>query len=936
MKQFLTLAFAGSIISSVPGQVPFPCTRIQGGPYSSGVHTVYNSECVTSPGVIPVITLFDQQAQVEFKSGKSIKMLPGFRAGNFTTGHFLAHIEEPAVNAFIYSPANYDPINNPILKYSKFEIGIELPQSIQDQINDFIGGNAGINPYDPDQIKIQVDFQHQLTGNIYTRYGFYYQDVTASGNGWTINTNTLHPFRVRFAPPLDGFWYATIKLIVNNNQVGNPYVANFLASPSNEKGHLLVGTYKKTLKYENRESFFAIGRNVAFAEEDPWESCTSTPQKFNEQRSYISSIASNGGNFVRVRMDPWSNAIEWGTTQCGNYQNRQDHAWELDNTLTLCETDNMKMMLCLQGDAELSTFFEWDSNDNLHSINWGATGQGNPPNVIAQNPYYHLLGGPSVNPSPMLFLTDQSAKQYFKQRLFYINARWGYSTSIALWELMNETDNIGRYGIGPTQTLYNSTTVQQAVKDWHCEMSTYLSSFYPAHLTTTGYTGGGPKQFDQSSLCPVLSVLSGNSYRDDITMNSDARFHFKNSKFYYNYFNPSPPLNPYYSPKPFIFGEIGLDNGCFTCQDNDFHNATWATAFMGHMGSGLHWWDWENQSINHNANFLPLKIFISNIDFEATNYYSHVNVSHNIAQDKRIEIFWLADNAGRQGYGWIHNESVYWKNSSESCTLSVCDAVTTQPGTPYVIYEQLNNPKVEITGLNVLRYYDFDFYSTRQTGQYIGSHGNELANLAGTVKFRYKLTTVPDYTYNEYPDVAFRYRINGTNRITGDTVWLPNDTNLYVANPFPFSPGLGDTETYSLLWNFGFGAVSEDPNPEILFPGPGLYTVSLQLTDSFDHSTWIFQNFVFLDTAGYGSGRFQALPETLAPHFYPNPCRDYLFFLTAGYDYYELYSTTGELLISSKCDFEVTYIDLRQFSSSIYLLRLINERKIETLKILKE
>ncbi|MCC7303767.1 MAG: hypothetical protein IT233_14090 [Bacteroidia bacterium] len=110
MRQIFTLMLAGAAVYCAQSQVPFPCTHTQGGPYSSGTHTLYNSECVISPGVIPVPTVFDQQANVDFKSGKNIKLLPGFKAGNFSTGHFIAHIEEPALNALIYSPANYIPL----------------------------------------------------------------------------------------------------------------------------------------------------------------------------------------------------------------------------------------------------------------------------------------------------------------------------------------------------------------------------------------------------------------------------------------------------------------------------------------------------------------------------------------------------------------------------------------------------------------------------------------------------------------------------------------------------------------------------------------------------------------------------------------------------------------------------------------------------------
>lgn len=36
------------------------------------------------------------------------------------------------------------------------------------------------------------------------------------------------------------------------------------------------------------------------------------------------------------------------------------------------------------------------------------------------------------------FFTDKRAKAFFKQRLAYLAARWGYSPSVFAWEFFNE------------------------------------------------------------------------------------------------------------------------------------------------------------------------------------------------------------------------------------------------------------------------------------------------------------------------------------------------------------------------------------------------------------------------------------------------------------------------------------------------------------------
>ena len=46
-----------------------------------------------------------------------------------------------------------------------------------------------------------------------------------------------------------------------------------------------------------------------------------------------------------------------------------------------------------------------------------------------------------VNSSEEFFASSE-ARTWYKNRLRYIVARWGYSPSIAMWEFFNEVDNV--------------------------------------------------------------------------------------------------------------------------------------------------------------------------------------------------------------------------------------------------------------------------------------------------------------------------------------------------------------------------------------------------------------------------------------------------------------------------------------------------------------
>ncbi len=122
---------------------------------------------------------------------------------------------------------------------------------------------------------------------------------------------------------------------------------------------------------------------------------------------------------------------------------------------------------------------------------------------LYSSPYYFLLGGTTSDAEPKVdlihFFDSSLAQKYFKKELFYIEARWGYSPNIAVWNLANEADQLGlddsigteyttnlpATGLGFTPDSANS--FQKALSKWTDTMSTYLHSFYPPHLTSISH-----------------------------------------------------------------------------------------------------------------------------------------------------------------------------------------------------------------------------------------------------------------------------------------------------------------------------------------------------------------------------------------------------------------------------------------------------------------
>ncbi len=286
------------------------------------------------------------------------------------------------------------------------------------------------------------------------------------------------------------------------------------------------------------------------------------------------------------------------------------------------------MQLCLENDIGLSykkTYY-WDYIWN------------NSVNSMLSCPYYFLLGN---DPDVIDFFSSTLAQNYFKKRLFYIEARWGYSSNLAIWELINETDALG-YGYhnttDPAQNEYLTTPAfQVAVTHWEQNMYDYLNTFYPKHPVTTGYAGG-PGSSDNSP-----SFL-------DILENHDYNFAPQQEENYIRLSRPSDAFGTLVNSKPFLFGELGGYEGVDDYEDCSFHNSIWATSFIG-AGTGLYFADWNQGGLYpqpHRNNFNAIATFLNPIafednDFTGPEYYSSGGVNYYFQIDLHTgsEIGWF-------------------------------------------------------------------------------------------------------------------------------------------------------------------------------------------------------------------------------------------------------------------------------------------------------
>ncbi len=675
-----------------------------------------------------------------YTSSTSITLKKGFLAASCTGGSFTASIASPVL--IHPDPARY--LNDVNETYAMFEFGLNIPSSLENQINTYLSNPiypqpaGSVNPYDPQQILVSAVFISP-SNNTYNRYGFFYEDVQentdAAPQPWVV-TPSSYPFRIRFAPPVVGTWTVTISMSLPS-QPGSPQIMlftgqfNVAADNVANSGNIIVGNYWH-FKFDNKRSpggpgFYPVGQDVAWPDENkdnPPDICTwnsepneAGPDEFNLQRGYISDMAIHNGNFTRILPNnQFGYEIECGepTTPTFGYtvtpvtntspmpnNYRQEQAYELDKTLNQCEREGIYVLMQNFNDED---FTMWNGYAPPDQSNFGFNWQS------GSEPYYNFLfnkyNGASNSDLVGDFFTDAQAIQFVKNRIFYQIARWGYSTNIFGWELMGETDEIGQEQIsGNNTTVYaqNPNSFMVHLSQWENTMITYLHSFYPNHIVTTGYAGG-PSGWGVHSGAPGFD-------------GSPNMVDFLDSHCYYDYYLPSNPPDGGYDDqmpiyfgyeygevsmrnnlnnKPYLFGETGLADATdvYYVSADPFSFYLWAGCFAS-SGVGLNWWDWQQNHpiapIEQRTDFNGIGNFMMNIDFE-NNAFAIIPQFQSIpfATGEACDYYSLVDANAVYNFnlnysnidfeiGWIHNTTENWTNTIENSSQDPNPCLTCPP-----------------------------------------------------------------------------------------------------------------------------------------------------------------------------------------------------------------------------------------------------------------
>lgn len=354
---------------------------------------------------------------------------------------------------------------------------------------------------------------------------------------------TASVWKARFTPQEAGKYVYHFRVQNKTGSVESEADA-FIAGASLKPGFLHKNSLW-TFKFDNGQLFRGIGENVG------WESRAFENPKWTYDY-LLPTLSKNGANFFRTWMCYWNMPLEWQkVNSTKRYSNTTEYfnpgaIKRMDELVNLTDSLHLYFMLTMDWHGHLMEGGGWKNS-----------------------PYNVVNGGPAKTPTE--FFTLRSARDKYKNKLRYVVARWGYSTSIAAFEFFNEVDNAAFNGADSILIPH------AAITQWHDEMSRYLKDIDPyRHMVTTSV-----------------------SHRDIMGMNSIAYIDF-NQKHIYKHTEKIPAIYPDYIQtfgKPYVVGEFGFrweddDPKYGKDEDYDYRRGLWYGLFSPTPLLPMTWW-WE-------------------------------------------------------------------------------------------------------------------------------------------------------------------------------------------------------------------------------------------------------------------------------------------------------------------------------------------------------
>jgi Domain of unknown function (DUF5060) len=422
-----------------------------------------------------------------------------------------------------------------VKQFSKAEFGVKLPNQVQVRMTNFlthanVAQSEKINPFLQWELDVEATMTHPETGTVKVIPGFYYREYQrdTKSNSWQ-DVGTQFPMRIRFSPPLPGNWTCKITVKVKEVLLEELSDIPFTVVQSDNKGFVSVHPNNRNLQLDGK-IIYPVGVNFPSPTKNvnnyhtapagqpdhfsPKE--THKVTKLSEWLTYhkdIENYSNQGGKFIRILQSGWSSLLEF--EEKGNYFDRQPYAWEQDRLLDYCEQNGVYIHFNLMQQEPYMKYGNYDMFD------WDWSHYNSNKSYFEQDifPAYCYADGKNKDPHEMM--TNEEDLRYHEQRTRYYIARYGYSTSIYLFEMLSEPWHVDEFSGNEEPFTINDElgkTVRNAVQQYHERMATYIKQTLGHTNQLVGvdiYTAKfyeGEMFIDQSIYHPLIDVVSFNPY----------------------------------------------------------------------------------------------------------------------------------------------------------------------------------------------------------------------------------------------------------------------------------------------------------------------------------------------------------------------------------------------------------------------------------------
>jgi hypothetical protein len=447
------------------------------------------------------------------------------------------------------------------------------------------------NPYDPDEIDVMFEARSE-DGSVFRHPGYYHEPwfLGTKAGVETVTLSGPSRWRVRVSPTSTGRYEWTLSARAGEELA--EVHGTFTCVPGTSRGFLQRSQADpRCFELSDGTFFFPIGHNLRSpgdlrSEEHLPETRESSRRAEREgtkaYEKWFKQMRENGANFTRIWMCPWWCGLEASSTHTGyhgvEYYN-QGNAARLDRLMELAEAHEMYVNLETMNHGMLSTVVD---SDWEHSP-W--------------NKYTHPNGYLAYATE---YITNERAIRWHRNRIRYAVARWGYSTAIAWWGVITETEWTEPYyrSIGGTgqrkpwiPSPYQTREYRNVVVDWLDDMAgQFRQTDAHPHIVSSHFSnpGNGMEAWSKSN----LDVVHNNAYTD-FTKYWEAQRFLDSNGIADMMFVFSDVYKPYCRDKPLLVGEWGGTPGAnrATHLTTEFHVGLWSMLMTRMSGlTGFWWW----------------------------------------------------------------------------------------------------------------------------------------------------------------------------------------------------------------------------------------------------------------------------------------------------------------------------------------------------------